>query len=242
MAPLETADIPPTFPDFPSADTVRAFEAGHFMALLSRDLLPISAAGNQDMRQILWYKYALVVMDKTKEGSFRDGFCILVTLEEGMSGRPFVCIFDEHGLHENHGPGDNFYEEDRFVNRALELAGDRLKITEPFREIAKRLTSQTRSKKKSREPQASSASPRLSTSIVAVGAIVVLLMLLFPPWHVEAVRQGVVMSVDRGYHFVLWDPPGRAVTIDHARLLLNAAVAVVTTTIAYTIARIAASK
>jgi len=65
MAPLATTHIPPTFPDFTAADPVRAFEAGRFMALLSRDLLPISAAGNQELRQILWYKYALLVMDKT---------------------------------------------------------------------------------------------------------------------------------------------------------------------------------
>jgi hypothetical protein len=99
-----------------------------YLALLVTN--PPTIAERAGVPSLIKYIYVLVV---TKPRPIFPVY--LVTLEKGFTPETFLCVFDRRGVHGNLGADPLLSEENRFIERAINLVRKEFGISGQAREL-----------------------------------------------------------------------------------------------------------
>lgn len=110
-------------PDLKGKRPFDQYKVGQYIIVFFEDLVPIGA--RLGVPTIVRYVYVAAVLENTFAPPL-----FWVALESGVTDSAFLCVGSFDGNRENYGPSNEFRDKARFVNRALELAAARLRVSQ----------------------------------------------------------------------------------------------------------------
>ena len=128
-------DFAPYMPDVTKRRPRRAFMIDPYLAMLVRN--PPSNAEAEGFSEAIKYAHVFVTWKITDEAhALRRIFPIhFVALETGTTSSPVLHVFGRHCDHRDLGPDACLMDEEKFVERAIEIARKDLRIDEPAHEL-----------------------------------------------------------------------------------------------------------
>lgn len=106
-------------PDIGAQTPSRVLGLGSHIGVLVEN--PPSMLARSDIRSSIRFLWAFAVMEAATETAAPASPQYVVTLEQTSRGEPMLCAFTEDGRHLNFGAAPELVQEDRFLERAIEL-------------------------------------------------------------------------------------------------------------------------
>ncbi len=132
----------PCMPDFTAKEASRVYRVGKYHALLviSAPMAAIRLDPNFDKDLLIDYVYTMVISEDndikmiiTSEITSKKMTVLSGDSLREQFKRPFLCIFNEDGSHDNLGAFADWSNMELFCNKSFELIGERLsEISEPI--------------------------------------------------------------------------------------------------------------
>lgn len=123
-------DLAPYMPDVTKRRPHRSFMIDPYIAMLVRN--PPSNLEVEGFSEAIKYRHVLVTCKVSDEPhAVRPVFPVhFVALEIGAWSTPVLRVFDRHGDHRNLGPDASLLDENRFVERAIQIVRKDLGVDE----------------------------------------------------------------------------------------------------------------